>query len=92
MSDINEDMLGVGKKRALEDPLVDETRLTFRQADAHKLPYEDESFDYYTIAFGIRNCTDINKVLDEAYRKCFYQSLKKTFTFCLIIKYLYIEF
>jgi len=68
VSDINEDMLGVGQKRALEDPLVDETKLTFRQADAHKLPYEDESFDYYTIAFGIRNCTDINKVLDEAYR------------------------
>ena len=37
-------------------------------ADAHNLPYEDETFDYYTISFGIRNCTDVDKVLEEAYR------------------------
>ena len=61
-------MLRVGEDRAEKNPLVDQSRLTFEVADAHKLPYEDETFDYYTISFGIRNCTDIDKVLDEAYR------------------------
>ena len=43
-------------------------RKSFEVADAHNLPYEDETFDYYTISFGIRNCTDVDKVLEEAYR------------------------
>ena len=30
--------------------------------------YEDEKFDAYTIAFGIRNVTDKQKALEEAYR------------------------
>lgn len=68
VSDINKEMLRVGEKRAHERDDVDESCLTFQHADAHELPFEDESFDYYTIAFGIRNCTDIDKVLDEAYR------------------------
>lgn len=68
VSDINEEMLAVGKQRATENPDVDDKYLNFQVADAHQLPFDDESFDYYTIAFGIRNCTDINKVLDEAYR------------------------
>ena len=61
-------MLRVGEDRAETNPLVDQSRLTFEVADAHQLPYEDETFDYYTISFGIRNCTDIDKVLEEAYR------------------------
>ncbi|CAG5100125.1 Oidioi.mRNA.OKI2018_I69.XSR.g16855.t1.cds [Oikopleura dioica] len=68
VSDINTEMLRVGEKRAKERDDVDESCLTFQAADAHELPFEDNSFDYYTIAFGIRNCTDIDKVLDEAYR------------------------
>ena len=32
------------------------------------LPFEDRSFDGYTIAFGLRNVTDIDKALAEAYR------------------------
>lgn len=36
--------------------------------DAESLPFESESFTAYTIAFGIRNCTNIDKVLSEAYR------------------------
>jgi len=68
VSDINKEMLRVGEKRANERDDVDESCLTFQHADAHELPFEDDSFDYYTIAFGIRNCTNIDKVLDEAYR------------------------
>ena len=35
---------------------------------AEKLPFKDNYFDYYTISFGIRNVSDINKTLKEAYR------------------------
>ena len=37
-------------------------------ADAEKLPFEDESFDVVTMAFGIRNCTNVDHVISEAYR------------------------
>jgi len=36
--------------------------------DAERLPMQNETFDAYTIAFGIRNCTHIEEVLSEAYR------------------------
>ncbi|MFT6213256.1 MAG: demethylmenaquinone methyltransferase/2-methoxy-6-polyprenyl-1,4-benzoquinol methylase [Alphaproteobacteria bacterium] len=36
--------------------------------DAENLPFEDNSFDCYTISYGIRNVTDIDKALSEAYR------------------------
>ena len=35
---------------------------------AEKLPFKNNFFDYYTISFGIRNTTNINKVLKEAHR------------------------
>ena len=35
---------------------------------AEALPIKDDSFDYYTISYGIRNVSDINKTLKEAYR------------------------
>jgi demethylmenaquinone methyltransferase/2-methoxy-6-polyprenyl-1,4-benzoquinol methylase len=38
------------------------------EANAEALPFADKSFDAYTIAFGIRNMTHIDKVLAEAYR------------------------
>ena len=38
------------------------------KASAEALPNEDDSFDYYTISYGIRNVSDINKTLREAYR------------------------
>lgn len=36
--------------------------------NAEELPFKDNSFNAYTIAFGIRNCTHIDKVLSEAFR------------------------
>jgi demethylmenaquinone methyltransferase/2-methoxy-6-polyprenyl-1,4-benzoquinol methylase len=42
--------------------------LDFVEANAEELPFEDASFDAYTIAFGIRNVPDIDKALREAYR------------------------
>ena len=38
------------------------------KASAEKLPVKDDAYDYYSISYGIRNVTDINKTLKEAYR------------------------
>lgn len=54
-------MLDVGKERALHLKLKSDT-LSWLCADAQQLPLEDDSFDLYTIAFGIRNVVDISKV------------------------------
>ncbi|XP_038698671.1 2-methoxy-6-polyprenyl-1,4-benzoquinol methylase, mitochondrial-like isoform X1 [Tripterygium wilfordii] len=66
--DINPNMLNVGKNRAVERGLVEERSLTWVEEDAEALSFEDLSMDGYTIAFGIRNMTHIEKVLAEAYR------------------------
>lgn len=54
--DINEHMLKVGEKRAIESKMNTDM-MSWKQGDAEKLPFEDESFSAYTIAFGIRNVT-----------------------------------
>ena len=38
------------------------------KAHAEKLPIKDNTFDFYSISYGIRNVTDINKTLSEAFR------------------------
>ena len=65
VSDINADMLEVGMKRA-EGRGID--GLTWQVENAEKLTFADNSFDAYTIAFGIRNVTDIPSALREAHR------------------------
>lgn len=69
ISDINEHMLDVGKIRAekLGHNLL-KTEIDWVCADAEKLPFDDNTFTAYTIAFGIRNCTHVDKVISEAYR------------------------
>ncbi|PJI44746.1 MAG: bifunctional demethylmenaquinone methyltransferase/2-methoxy-6-polyprenyl-1,4-benzoquinol methylase UbiE [Rhizobium sp.] len=64
--DINGSMLGVGAERAEKKGLSG--NLTFVEANAEELPFEDNSFDAYTIAFGIRNVPRIDVALSEAYR------------------------
>jgi len=66
VSDINQEMLDVGKKRAVDNNLF--ANLEFKWADGEKLPHEANQFDFYTIAFGIRNFTNIDKGLSEAHR------------------------
>lgn len=63
--DINSSMLEVGKIRAKQKGL---NHIDFVKADAENLPFEDNQFDAYTIAFGIRNIPHIDKALSEAYR------------------------
>tara|TARA_Y100001958_G_C21042468_1_gene411595 strand:+ start:100 stop:804 length:705 start_codon:yes stop_codon:yes gene_type:complete len=59
----NTDMLKVGKKK-----LETYKNVKWFNAKAEKLPFDDETFDFYTISFGIRNVSDINKSLKEALR------------------------
>ena len=67
MSDINPDMLDVGKKRAVEKGIFHD--LQFMVLNAEDLSVlESDSLDLYTIAFGIRNVTDRPKALKEAHR------------------------
>jgi demethylmenaquinone methyltransferase/2-methoxy-6-polyprenyl-1,4-benzoquinol methylase len=56
LSDINASMLEVGRDRLLDRGLMRNVR--FSIANAECLPFEDESFDCVTIAFGLRNVTD----------------------------------
>jgi len=65
VSDINADMLEVGKQRAERRGLPG---LNWRVENAEKLSFADSSFDAYTIVFGIRNVTDIPAALREARR------------------------
>ena len=64
--DINPEMVEVGRKRVADAGLSD--RVTFVIGNAETLPFPDKTFDAYTIAFGIRNVTRIDKALAEAYR------------------------
>src|SRR5215468_7531791 len=64
--DINPDMLEVGRARALDRALDDV--ITFTEGNAEALPFDDKSFDAYTIAFGIRNVPRIAAALAEAHR------------------------
>ena len=64
--DINPAMLAVGRDRAIDRGLL--KGLTWTTGDAEDLPFPDRSFDGYTIAFGLRNVTDIDKALGEAQR------------------------
>lgn len=66
--DINPNMLNVGKKRAQERGLGGDGSLVWVEGDAEALRFEDDSMDGYTIAFGIRNVTHIEKALAEAFR------------------------
>jgi demethylmenaquinone methyltransferase/2-methoxy-6-polyprenyl-1,4-benzoquinol methylase len=65
VSDINADMLSVGEQRAKRRGLKG---LTWKVENAEKLSFADNSFDAYTIVFGIRNVTDIPAALREARR------------------------
>lgn len=66
--DINPNMLNVGKKRALQRGFGEDKSLIWVEGDAEALSFQDGSMDGYTIAFGIRNVTHIEKALSEAYR------------------------
>ena len=64
--DINPAMLAVGRDRAVDRGLLQ--GIAWTTGDAEDLPFPDRQFDGYTIAFGLRNVTDIDKALRQAHR------------------------
>ena len=64
--DINGSMLAVGRERAEKKGYAD--KVDFVEANAEELPFADDTFDAYTIAFGIRNVPRIETALAEAFR------------------------
>ena len=65
VADINPDMLGVGRERAERRGIEG---LAWAEENAEELSFAGNAFDAYTIAFGIRNVTDIAAALKEAHR------------------------
>tara|TARA_B110000444_G_scaffold117406_1_gene110473 strand:+ start:507 stop:1205 length:699 start_codon:yes stop_codon:yes gene_type:complete len=59
----NLNMLEMGKKK-----LETYKNINWTLSPAEKLPFKDNTFDFYTISYGIRNVTDINLSLNEAFR------------------------
>ena len=59
----NEDMLKKGKNN-----LVNFKNIKWIKSIAETLPVEDNMYDFYSISYGIRNVSDINKTLKEAHR------------------------
>ena len=64
--DMTESMLISGRQRAEAGQMAE--RLDWVVGDAMALPFADNSFDVYTISFGIRNVTRVQDALCEAYR------------------------
>ena len=62
-SDSNEKMIEKGKNR-----LSRYKNIKWVVAEAEKLPFENDTFDFYTISFGLRNTKNLNKSLSEAFR------------------------
>jgi len=93
LADINAAMLREGRDRILDKGLVN--RISTSQCNAEILPFEDNSFDCITIAFGLRNVTDkakalqsMRRVLKPGGRLCvlefsrpLYQPLEKVYDF-----------
>ena len=61
--DFNRKMLSEGKKR-----LKNYKNIKWKLSNAENLSLPSNSFDFYTISFGLRNTKNINKSLQEAYR------------------------
>lgn len=65
LADYNGSMLTIGRDRMIDKGF---NASEFVQADAESLPFEDDSFDLVTIAFGLRNVRDKDAALRSIYR------------------------
>ncbi|NQY48751.1 MAG: bifunctional demethylmenaquinone methyltransferase/2-methoxy-6-polyprenyl-1,4-benzoquinol methylase UbiE [Colwellia sp.] len=65
LADINSSMLNVGRDKLRDKGLVQ--NIDYVQANAEYLPFEENTFDIVTIAFGLRNVTDKDKALRSIY-------------------------
>lgn len=64
--DISEQMLEKGRKKIAEAHL--DTSISLQLADAENLPFNDDEFDYVTVAFGVRNFENLTQGLVEMHR------------------------
>lgn len=64
--DLSDGMLAVGRKKISEKGLSEQIEMI--QGDSEALPFEDNSFDAITVAFGVRNFEDLEKGLSEIQR------------------------
>ncbi|MFV0304958.1 MAG: bifunctional demethylmenaquinone methyltransferase/2-methoxy-6-polyprenyl-1,4-benzoquinol methylase UbiE [Moheibacter sp.] len=64
--DLSAGMLEVGRKKVATQKLQD--RIKMIQGDAENMPFEDNTFDCITVAFGVRNFENLQKGLDDIYR------------------------
>lgn len=66
VADLNKNMLSVGRDRAIDRGWLND--FDWVSGNAESLPFLEQSFDVYTISFGLRNVTHIDQALKEAYR------------------------
>lgn len=77
--DISEGMLEVGKRKIIQKGYVD--TIFLQKGDAENIPFDDNTFDAITVAFGVRNFENLNKGLSEMYR------VLKPGGICLILEF-----
>jgi len=65
-TDLNEEMLKKGQDQLFNQGLF--KNIDWIHANAERLPFESDAFDSYSIAFGIRNVSDVQAALKESYR------------------------
>src|SRR6478735_8604401 len=63
--DFSQNMLKIGEEKVKNSPF---SNITLLHGNAMELPFEDNSFDYVTIGFGLRNVPDYLQVLKEMHR------------------------
>lgn len=66
LADINPWMLAEAKNRLVGNPLA--SRITLQEADAERLPFDDDTFDVVTIGFGLRNVTHQDRAIRDIRR------------------------
>jgi len=66
VGDINQEMLDVGKDRLIDAGLYG--LVTTQQMNAEELPFEEDTFDLISMAFGLRNVTNQQKALNDMHR------------------------
>jgi demethylmenaquinone methyltransferase/2-methoxy-6-polyprenyl-1,4-benzoquinol methylase len=64
--DLSEGMLSVARKKVAKQKIAE--RVEFIQGDSENMPFEDNSFDAITVAFGVRNFENLEQGLSEILR------------------------
>lgn len=66
--DLSEGMLDIARKKLLELPIKEQELLAFGKGDSLSMPFHDGHFDFITVAYGVRNFSNLRKGLEEIRR------------------------